>query len=646
MPVALNAGEKADAPLFGLAVCDAAQIAASWERDGEPLRSEDDCLSIINSVFPKNGPHMPLGRGDDCAELIFPRNNAALSTDFFWQDAHFRTWYSTPFEVGAKALAGAVSDLAAAGARPLGFSLGLMLPERCSRRALRHMMQGMHSVAEAHGLVLSGGDLSRSGLLGFSVTVWGESTLPEPPRFFQRGQAQPGDIIFLIGAVGMARVGFLHLESQGRSAIHTCPACVMAHLLPRPLVAEGQSLTRLATDFARQHPETPGRMALMDVSDGLARDLPRLLGTLGADLTLPPRLIHPEIHAAAEKNGLPAITYLLQGAEDYALLGSCSPALWKHVQKTLPHAVALGRAVSRMGIVLEGAPVTEHGFDHFAAHDHESADSPAPAQHTPPETCSAGTGARSALPHAPGASPEVQENGADASAASGPESIPPGAPSAPLMAAPPASLRCAAQRPLPESCAAAVEATAQVCRAAWGRGLLAGFNGNASCLVALPEHEATCLITRSGAAKSGLTGQDFALLALHGGLLAGAAPSSEAGMHLAVYAACPETRAVLHTHPPCLLALGLLVPPGERLDLPLYEAAAYRACLAFVPALPPGSAELAEAVAEAARTHPAIWLENHGLVAHGHSLHQALALMEELEQLAAVQIQTLQRQPA
>lgn len=585
---------RGDAPLFGLAARDAAHIAASWEDDGEPVRSEDDCLDIINSVFPIAGPHMPLGRGDDCAELTFTQGGVALSTDFFWQDAHFRTWYSTPFEVGAKALAGAVSDLAAAGARPLGFSVGLMLPERCSRRSLLHIMQGMHSVAEPHGLTLSGGDLSRSSMLGFAVTVWGESALPKQPFFLRRGQAIPGDVIFLIGRVGMARVGFLHLEHQGRNAIDEFPECVLAHLLPRPLVAEGQTLARLAAEFARQHPETPGRMGLMDVSDGLARDLPRLLGTLGADLALPPALIHPEVHAAAEKNGLPAASYLIQGAEDYALLGSCSPALWRNVREALPQTVAIGRVAPVAGLLLDGTPVTEHGFDHFA----------------PSSQASTGFPCRAA--------------------------------SAPAVAAPPASLRGGLPlRPLPAACAAAVRETTDLCRAAWGRGLLAGFNGNASLLVELPEEETACLITRSGAAKSGLTARDFALLAGTGDILAGAGPSSEAGMHLAVYAACPDTRAVLHTHPPCLLALGLRLPPEERLNLPLYEADAYRACLAFVPALPPGSAELAGAVAEAARTRPAIWLENHGLVAHGASLRQALALMEELEQLAAVQLKSL-----
>jgi L-fuculose-phosphate aldolase len=183
-----------------------------------------------------------------------------------------------------------------------------------------------------------------------------------------------------------------------------------------------------------------------------------------------------------------------------------------------------------------------------------------------------------------------------------------------------------------------------VCRIARNLGFLAGFSGNASCRIPagdpfFRQPEEACLITRSGAAKGRLTPKDFALVSLADGrLLAGPRPSSESALHLALYRQCPDTAAILHTHPPHLLALDLTRPPAERLDLPLPEAAACRAQLAFTPPLPPGSRQLAEAVAEAARTHPAIWLERHGLVVHGPDLFQALALTEELEQLAKIRL--------
>ena len=118
-----------------------------WLRDpGEPddrLDSEDACLELIDRHFPTASGHFPHGRGDDCAELADLPGTLALSSDMFWQDSHFRTQYFIPAEAGAKALASSVSDLAAAGAVPLGFSLGLMLASGIGKKTLAGMLGGM-----------------------------------------------------------------------------------------------------------------------------------------------------------------------------------------------------------------------------------------------------------------------------------------------------------------------------------------------------------------------------------------------------------------------------------------------------------------------------------------------------------------------
>ena len=98
---------------------------------------------------------------------------------------------------------------------------------------------------------------------------------------------------------------------------------------------------------------------------------------------------------------------------------------------------------------------------------------------------------------------------------------------------------------------------------------------------------------------------------------------------------------MLHTHPPHLLALSLALPPEKRLRLPLFEAARFYPLLGLVPDLPPGTADLALAVAKLAETHPALWLERHGLITHGKTLQETLVLAEELEQLAKVQLLAL-----
>jgi len=174
---------------------------------------------------------------------------------------------------------------------------------------------------------------------------------------------------------------------------------------------------------------------------------------------------------------------------------------------------------------------------------------------------------------------------------------------------------------------------------AWARGLVSGFNGNLSL-----RRGADMLITASGCAKGRLSPNEIVRVRLvDGALLAGGPCSSETPMHLAVYRAVDEAQAIVHLHPRDLLALSLLVSEDQLLALPLYEAAMYRRELACVPALNPGSQDLAEAVAEALAEHKAVFMHGHGLTCRGADLFSALHLAEELEGLAAIQLRTLCR---
>lgn len=177
------------------------------------------------------------------------------------------------------------------------------------------------------------------------------------------------------------------------------------------------------------------------------------------------------------------------------------------------------------------------------------------------------------------------------------------------------------------------------CREAWRWGGLLGFNGNASILWDGPDGP-RILMTRAGVCKGRMGAADICLLHPDGTLLAGGPASSEAAMHLAVYAARPDCRAVLHTHPPHLLALGIRLAGRmeDFLRLPLYESEVWRARLGVAPACAPGTAQLAEQVAAQARRFPAVWMSGHGLCACGETLAEALGLTEQLEHLAEVQL--------
>ena len=168
-------------------------------------------------------------------------------------------------------------------------------------------------------------------------------------------------------------------------------------------------------------------------------------------------------------------------------------------------------------------------------------------------------------------------------------------------------------------------------RDGWRRGLLSGCNGNIS-----RKSDGAVLMTASGAAKGRLTLRDIAVIDAQGNRLAGPAPSTEYRVHLAVYAARPEVEAVVHTHPPCLLAVSILRGLDVLRDLPFFEAAVLTEHLRTVSDLPPGGDALAEAVFRAAPGASALFLKHHGLVSYGPTLSDALARAEALEDLARI----------
>lgn len=319
----------------------------------DSLRSEADLLTLVDEAFPNSHPAASgvlRGRGDDCAELALP-GEVALSTDLFLEDIHFRQRYFTPEETGHKALAVNLSDLAAAGARPLGFSLGLMTPASLKRETARRLLRGMADLAARHAVPLTGGDISRADKLGFCITIWGGRTAR---RFLRRGPVVPGDVLFLYGFPGLARVGLSVLEREGRAALAQYPKACAAHLRPEPLLATGQALAAL-----------PG-ICLMDLSDGLARDLPRLLGPNGASVVLDPSALHAEVTAYALDSGADPATLAFAGGEEYGLLGACSEATWERLTE-IPREAPLLRlgSVGGAGITLNGRATAATGFDHF-----------------------------------------------------------------------------------------------------------------------------------------------------------------------------------------------------------------------------------------------------------------------------------------
>ncbi len=339
-----------------------------------PIFSEDGILACLARHFPQAHPSLLLGRGDDCA-LLKAGRPLCVSSDLFLEDVHFRRAYFDPEDTGHKALAVNVSDLAGCGARPLGFTLCLGLPDWVDMAWLDRFFSGMAALAGQQRMVLAGGDLSRCQRLHISVTVWGETA--EPGGFLARGGSMPGDSLFVVGHLGLARVGLHMLETHGRAALAQWPAACAAHLRPEPQVDAGLMLAR-----AGYNARPP---ALMDLSDGIIRDLPRLLGLsgelragadahaprgrgLGAAILLPQGLLHPEVLRHAREQGKNPVHEALLGGEDYALLGSCAPDMLPSLHAAIPGFCSIGTVTDGGGLTCNNEPLDRlRGFDHFEA---------------------------------------------------------------------------------------------------------------------------------------------------------------------------------------------------------------------------------------------------------------------------------------
>ena len=172
------------------------------------------------------------------------------------------------------------------------------------------------------------------------------------------------------------------------------------------------------------------------------------------------------------------------------------------------------------------------------------------------------------------------------------------------------------------------------CREAWLAGIMVGFNGNMSMRLG----EDLLLVTGTTVPKGHLTDNDVALICVDGTRIAGPAISSETAMHTDVYKAVPDARFILHTHPTHLLALSVAVGPEEMLSMPLFESRMWKEKLAFADACAPGSRELARSVGEAAVKGQSVFMKEHGLCVYGKTAGEVLAVSEEMDHLAAMQL--------
>jgi thiamine-monophosphate kinase len=315
---------------------------------------------LLAAGAPESARSIVLGSGDDAA-ISVDAGARATSVDSVVDGVHFRVPPFTYELVGRKALATALSDLAAMGARPAEAYVQLGLPEHLTGADCLEMSDGFGAVAAEHGVAIAGGDVTRSATLFIATTVVGLAD--DEAELIRRSGARPGDAVVVTGELGGAAAGFLLLERPelaGGLDPSIAQALRLRQLEPRPRLAAGIALAR------------SGASAMIDISDGLGADAGHLAAAGGVrmELELDRLPVQAGVEEVARAASQDAARLIAGAGEDYELLATLT---LERVDRATEWLSELGFELTVIGTVAEGegvlvsspggAPVDPLGFD-------------------------------------------------------------------------------------------------------------------------------------------------------------------------------------------------------------------------------------------------------------------------------------------
>ena len=295
-------------------------------------------LALVDAVTSRfaGGPGVLLGPGDDAAVVAAPDGRVVATTDVLVDGRHFRRDWSSASDVGARAAAANLADVAAMGAVPTALLVGLAVPPDCEVDWVLGLADGLGEEAAAAGAAVAGGDVVRSDTLVVSVTALGSLEGRAPVT---RSGARPGDLVAVAGRLGWAAAGLAVLSRGFRSP----RTLVDAHRRPAPPYAEGPRAAAL------------GATAMVDVSDGLVADLSRVAAASGVAVSLAGDAFHvpQDFQDTARALNADPLHWLLGGGDDHAL-AACFPA-----EVDLPMAWSVvGRVEEGAGVLVDGVEWT------------------------------------------------------------------------------------------------------------------------------------------------------------------------------------------------------------------------------------------------------------------------------------------------
>ncbi|SOD64570.1 thiamine-phosphate kinase [Streptomyces zhaozhouensis] len=304
-------------------------------------------------------PAVRLGPGDDAAVVAAPDRRVVASTDILVEGSHFRRDWSTAYDVGRKAAAQNLADIAAMGATPSAVLLGLVLPAELPATWPVELMDGIRDECQVAGAGVAGGDVVRGDTVIVSITALGDLAGREP---LTRTGARPGDLVAVTGWLGWSAAGHAVLSRGFRSP----RAFVEAHRRPEPPYPAGPAGAAL------------GATSMTDVSDGLIADLGHIAqgSKVRIDIASGALDMPAQMNDIGQAVGVDPLQWVLTGGEDHALVATFPPetklpARWRVIGEVLPSrgrgAPTVPEGASPPRVTVDGEPwENAGGWDHFA----------------------------------------------------------------------------------------------------------------------------------------------------------------------------------------------------------------------------------------------------------------------------------------
>ena len=294
----------------------------------------------------KKSANTIVGSGDDAAVVKTSNDRFVVTTDTMIEGNDFKTEWSSAFDLGWKAVATNISDVAAMGAKPTALVVALAVPKETEITWLEQFADGLQAAIDyfCPNAEIVGGDLAQSNQIVIAVTAHGDLEGREP---ILRTGAKPGDILAVAGTLGQAACGLNLLQSGNQDAISAYDDWVNIQKRPMPPIQSGiEAITATS---------------MLDISDGLAKDAARIAKASNVKLTISKQALDgycARLDDVATRLEVNALDWVLFGGEDHSLLATFSEGA------AIPRAFKpIGKVEASSGVYLDNDELPERGWD-------------------------------------------------------------------------------------------------------------------------------------------------------------------------------------------------------------------------------------------------------------------------------------------